>query len=132
MARYYEYVHHAGYGRDDHMADELIARAARQLGLATGSRIAQACGLASHSVPMGSCTVRMPAERGTAARMRAALRRARSELRGYVDCSISVDCLRVVVVRAGESHAGCLYTEASRLVERRDRRGWRVLSMDVV
>ncbi len=39
---HYIYAHRAGYGRDDHMADEIIARAARRLDLeGAGEYIAQ-------------------------------------------------------------------------------------------
>jgi hypothetical protein len=89
--KYYEYRHIPGYGRADHMADELIARAARQLGYTEAQGyIAAACGFASHPVPQGSCTVRLPVARGTAARMRGALRRARREFLRDPDCWIAV------------------------------------------
>lgn len=88
---YYEYLHQPGYGRDDHRADELIARAARILGLdGAHARVAASVGLVSHSVPMGSVFVRLPARRGTKARMVSALRSARAEIGHYVDTSIAV------------------------------------------
>lgn len=90
----YEYEHRAGYGRDDHMAEELIARAARQLGLDTSDRIAQCIGLASHPVPMGTSTVRLAAGRGVRQRMSRALRAAHEEIGHYVDVRIDVVRIR--------------------------------------
>jgi hypothetical protein len=92
---HYEYLHQPGYGRDDHRASELIARAARILGAgSTDAYVAQALGFAPHPVPMGSIAVRLPCERGTKARMIAALRAARREVGHYVDTSIAVVCVR--------------------------------------
>lgn len=92
---YYEYVHQPGYGRDDHRASELIARAARILGVGgAGAYVAQALGLASHPVPIGSPVVRLPCERGAKTRMVAALRAAHREIGHYVDTSIAVVCVR--------------------------------------
>lgn len=89
--RYYTYEHRPGWGRDDHLADEVIARAARQLGIAgTGSYIAQHLGLASHPCPNGTAEVRVAAVRGAKARMRGALRRARREFRRNPDCAIVI------------------------------------------
>ena len=93
MTPYYEYAHRAGYGRDDHRANELIARAARLLGLDTGMRVAQCIGLASHAVPMGGATVRLDGAKART-RMIRALREARTEIGYYVDVSIVVVCRR--------------------------------------
>lgn len=95
MATYYEYVHRAGYGRDDHMADEIIARAARHLGMDTDGYLAQAVGLASHAVPMDRARVRLRAERGVRARMQRALRDARREVLSR-DTLIEIVCVRTV------------------------------------
>lgn len=92
--RYYTFVHYPGYGREDHLADDLIARAVRQLGGDTSHLVAQHLGLLSHAVPTNSLEVRLPAQRGVAARMRGALRRARREYphRAYgPDCAVVVE-----------------------------------------
>lgn len=91
---YYEYIHRAGYGRDDHMADEIIARAARILGYAADGYIARAAGLASHPVPLGGVTVRLQADRGARQRMLSALRATRREVLSN-DCHISIVRMRV-------------------------------------
>lgn len=94
---YYELVHHAGYGRDDHLADEVIARAARILGLSgADGYIAAAAGFASHACPMEHAVVRLPVARGVAVRLRAAVRRAKREYLRRPDCCIAV-------VRTGEA-----------------------------
>lgn len=96
MKPYYTYVHRAGYGRDDHMAAELISRAARQLGLDTGDSIAQHVGLASHPVPLSSGEVRLASGPGVRAKMTRAMRVARAELVRRPDCVIEVQCHRLV------------------------------------
>lgn len=101
MQSYYTYRHRAGYGRDDHMADEIIARAARRLGGDTAGYIAQAVGLASHAVPMDSLRVSLPAAAGVRRRMERALRLASREVPRR-DCRI--DVVRVTVSR-GRDHA---------------------------
>lgn len=90
---HYRYRHQPGYGGHDHMADEIIARAARRLGLDTGAYITQAAGYAAHGVPMAHAVVRLPVGRGVQRRMADALRWARLE----VTCR---DC-RIVVVPCG-------------------------------
>lgn len=90
---YYTYIHRAGYGRDDHMADELIGRACRQLGGDAGSYIAEACGLASHSVPHSAPNVRVPPGKSVRRTMERALRRAREEMAGRIDVVIDVVCV---------------------------------------
>ena len=82
MSTYYTYVHLAGYSRVDHLAPELIARAARRLGLDTGSAIAAACGLVSHAVPSSCGEVRVSSSPTTRRRMLSALRAARGEFFG--------------------------------------------------
>ena len=116
----YEYQHRAGYGRDDHLADELIARAARQLGCDVDARIAAHAGFISHPCPIGAGTVRLPVERGTRARMEGALRRARNEFLHRPDCAVVVVCIR----RRRED--GMLVTE-----ERRGR-AWVPISVERV
>lgn len=91
---HYEYMHRAGYGPDDHRAAEVIARAARALGLSGAAHaVAQQSGFAPHPVGIGYC-VRMPACPGVRRTMEAALRRARREL-GRVDCRIDVVCVEI-------------------------------------
>lgn len=90
----YAYVHHAGYGRDDHMADELIARAIRQLGGDTGSAIAAHVGLASHPIPAPGVAVYLEGHENKR-RMVSAMRRAKREpgVRGCHDCCIAVEAV---------------------------------------
>ena len=89
---YYTYQHVPGWGRDDHMASEIIARAATHLGIGGASReVAAAAGLASHSAPH-VVEVRLPVERGVANRMRGALRRAKSEV---ARSQVRIDVLRL-------------------------------------
>ena len=102
MGNYYTYQHREGYGSDDHMADEIICRAARQLGIDTGTAIAAAVGLASHAVG-DSHRVEIPSGPGVAARMRSALRRARQEV-GRNDCCIEVVCMRYLRTDDGIAH----------------------------
>lgn len=94
---YYTYVHRAGYGRDDHMADELIARAIRALGVpGAEASIAAAVGLASHAVPMDGANVRIPAGPGVRVQMERALRSARREFARRPDLSVTVVCCRKI------------------------------------
>ncbi len=112
----YEYVHRPGYGRDDHMADEIIARAARILGLAgAGQYVQAATGMAPHPVPMGRARVSLPSGLGVRARMEAALREARTEV-VCRDCAIEV----VLVRRRRVEERGRTY----RVVEHRRGRDW--------
>lgn len=88
---YYTFRHFPGHGRDDHMADEIIARAARRLGLDTDARIRQHIGFASHSVPMGGIVISVPVARGAKARMLRALRAAKAEITAkYISCLVAV------------------------------------------
>lgn len=88
---HYTYRHRAGYGREDHLADELIARAIRQLGISgVEGTIAAHLGLTSHAVPVVGVNVVLPARRGVKARMLGALRRARREVGRYWDCAVTV------------------------------------------
>lgn len=90
MARY-QYVHRPGYGRDDHLAGEWIARAIRQLGISgTDAYISAAMGFASHPVPMDLPEFSLPAGRGVRQKMEAALRRAAREFQRRPDCYIVV------------------------------------------
>jgi hypothetical protein len=91
---YYEYQHVPGYGRDDYMAEEIIARAARRLGAVGADHyIAQAVGLASHPIPLGSVEVRVPGGPGVRRRMERALSAARREVR-HRDCLIEIVAYR--------------------------------------
>lgn len=126
---YYTYVHRAGYGRDDHMADEIIARSARQLGLDTGSAIAQHCGMASHSCPMPASEVRIPSAPGVRRRMLRAIRAAEREVLSH-DCLISVELRRtrrerVRSYRYVENGALVDVTEWRIVLEERRGREWR-------
>lgn len=113
---YYEYAHLAGYGREDHLADEVIARAARALGLdGADAYIAEAVGLASHAVG-NRALVRMPAGPGVRLRMERALRTARTEIRA--DCRIVVRCLREVRERADGER------DVHVIIERRSGTAW--------
>lgn len=78
----YEYEHVAGYSRLDHLAEEIIARAARHLGLAGDRDVARELGMVSRAVGGGSVRVSLPVARGTRQRMRGALRRAEAEMGG--------------------------------------------------
>lgn len=95
---YYEYRHYAGYGRHDHMADEIIARAAAYLGAdGAGEHLLRCVGLADHAVGDMGCTVRMPYAPGVRAQMERALRQAYGDMRRNHwarDCRIEVVCLR--------------------------------------
>lgn len=105
MTSYYEYVHRPGFGRADHLADEIIARAARHLGARGCDGYIAACvGLASHAAPMPGASVRLAAGPGVRRRMVAALRAAERELFGerYVDTWIVVECVRTRCYRRGE------------------------------
>lgn len=127
---YYEYHHAHGYGRDDHMADEIIARAARRLGEDTGRYIAQAAGLASHSVPMRSMSVRLPAGPGVRARMERALHEARQEV-ARRDCAISVVCSRCEVVYPDDDTGrGREYSVPTRIYEQRRGTRWVVVATE--
>jgi hypothetical protein len=89
---YYTIVHLPGWGRDDHMADEIILRAARRLSLASTADVARAAGLISSS----SCharELRVPRAAGAKARVLRALRAAFGEIRSN-DCRIAVACRR--------------------------------------
>lgn len=120
---HYEYVHQAGYGRDDHRADELIARAARILGLdGSHAYVAASVGLVSHAVPMGRAQVRLPAVRGARARMVSALRAARREIGHYVDTSIAVVCVRTRVVEGEDGRH--YWTRPTRVTEHRHGHTW--------
>jgi len=107
---YYHYHHAPGYGRDDHMAGEVIARAARQLGYDTDHLIAQHMGLAAHAVPIGSCDVRVPATLGVQGRVRRrmtrALARAYREFARRPDCTIYVALCRPPADRAAAELKG--------------------------
>jgi hypothetical protein len=109
---HYEYRHLAGHGRDDHMAGEIIARAARQLGMDSDGYIAAAAGLASHAVPLADPCVRLPSAPGVRMRMERALEAARREV-SRRDCWIFVACVRT-------------RTEDAQVVQRIDDYGRRV------
>ena len=95
MTTYYEYRHRPGYGRDDHMADEVIARAARRLGSGgCDDHIAASLGLVSHPVPLGGVEYRMPAAPGVRRRMERALSAAQQEFARRQDCWVYVACVR--------------------------------------
>jgi hypothetical protein len=64
MSNYYTFTHHAGYGRGDHLADEVIARALGAMGYDTGDRLLAATGFAAHSCPMPGIDVRIDAAPG--------------------------------------------------------------------
>jgi hypothetical protein len=95
MANYYEYKHREGYGSDDHMANEIIARAARQLGFEVDDQIAQCVGLANHSVPMTRFTVRSDDGPNVREKMERALRLAKNEVLRR-NCCIEVVCCREI------------------------------------
>lgn len=120
----YEYQHYAGYGRDDHMADEIIARAARHLGFdGAGEYVLAARGFVSHAVPMGSPVVSLPCCPGVRRRMLSALRKAMREVLSN-DCAISVVCRRERLVRSGaEWSRDTIVTE--------ERRGARWIIVDI-
>jgi hypothetical protein len=80
MSSYYTYVHRPGYGRDDHMAPEILARAAAILGLQGADHaVAQALGLEGHACPLGIPEIRISSGQGVRGRMAAALRQARRD-----------------------------------------------------
>lgn len=92
---YVTYRHREGFGRTDHLADEIIVRAARILGLCGDRPVAEAAGFASHAVGQ-THAVRL---RGADAkkRMRAALRAARAEMPCRTDCRIDVVGVTTVI-----------------------------------
>jgi hypothetical protein len=96
MSSYYTYEHCAGYSHDDHLADEVIARAAAYLGYDTGDVIAQHMGLASHPVPLPGIELRVPNESGAWRRMQAALANARRDVLPHcvVQARIDIACYR--------------------------------------
>lgn len=113
---YYTYESRPGYGRDDHMADEIIARAARRLGLAGAERfILQAAGFVSHAVGE-SAEVRIEGTPGTRRRMERALSAARREVM-RPDCRIVICCYRT---RWERDEDGALV----RVTERRRGNAW--------
>jgi hypothetical protein len=119
----YEYVHRRGYGGDDHLAEEVIARAARILGAQDAAeRVAQCVGLQSHAVPMAAGTYAIDAGPGVRARMERALRAAYSEMPCRVDCLIEVVC--VCVRRASRDE----YSYPTWLREERRGRHWVVVA----
>lgn len=105
----YEYEHRPGYGRHDHLADEVIARAAAYLGYDTGDVIAQHMGLASHPVPLPGIELRVPNESGAWHRMHAALARARRDVLPHcvVQARIGVVSYRMGPRRLVEPCAAC-------------------------
>ena len=133
MGSYYEYVHRPGYGRMDHLADEVVARAARRLGTSgTDEYIAACVGLASHTVPMAGVSVRLPSGPGVRRRMVAALRAAERETLGgrYVDTRIDIECVRTIRWRRGEHREW----PHDAVVERQVRRGraWVTEAVDII
>jgi hypothetical protein len=96
MAMYQmSYQHRAGYGRHDHLAQEVIARAMRRLGYDTEHLIAQHVGLAAHPCPLQAIKVRLIAKDAKeaariATQMRQAISAARCELPIRPDTRIDV------------------------------------------
>ncbi len=134
MNAYYEYSHAPGYGRDDHMADEIITRAAGYLGLnGAGDHLLACVGLTSHSVPMGTSTIQLPVARGTRRRMETALRKAFAFMREHKlarDTCIYVACRRSRRIKAGTIVGECLYTRPTVLHEIRHGATWVIESTE--
>jgi hypothetical protein len=90
--------HAAGYGRDDHLAGEVIARAARILGwVDADDYIMAAVGMGAHAVPQGNPQIRVPYSPAAKRAMERAIRDARHEFARRPDCSVSVRRLRTRV-----------------------------------
>lgn len=90
MSDYYVYNNKQGYGHTDHLAPEVIARAARLLGLAGADEaVLQHAGFASHAVGVSS-SVRLPYAKGVGKRMQKALDAAREEMPCRVSTCIEV------------------------------------------
>jgi hypothetical protein len=131
---YYTYVHWAGYGSDDHLADEWIARAARLLGVASDADVAEHVGMAAHAVHSGRGTVRVTHEPGVRARMTRALKTARAEFEHRPDCLVSVELERVTTqVHASGPHlSGRTWRRVTITRERRDPSGWKAISSETL
>lgn len=134
---YYCYVHRSGYGQHDHLAGEVIARAARRLGLDIGDRVAQCVGLASHAVPMVQATVQLAPVKGVRERMARALLSARAEMPIRVSCSIEIErrCEEEETLASGvyddpQTGERRAWRRVKRTVFRRVEREWIPVSTD--
>jgi len=119
---YYTYIHRAGYGRDDHRAPEIIARAALHLGLDGAEHaVLQSIGFASHACPLHVGEVRLPYAAGMRHKMVRALRLAFREAR-QPDCRVDVQYRRERLVEGVDGN--CYYASPTILIEKRQSRGW--------
>lgn len=95
---YYIYSHHPGYGRHDHMAPEIIARALSYLGHDNMNHmILASMGFLSHGCPLNVHDVKIPSRPGMRRKMERALRRAYAFMRERSwawDTYITVECYR--------------------------------------
>ena len=98
--RAYTYRHHPGRGSTDHLADEVIARAARILGLpGADAYVRQAAGYDAHAVPMPRPRVTLWGA-DARKRMEAALVEARAAMPCRVSCVIAVEEIDVRTMTA--------------------------------
>jgi hypothetical protein len=122
MSGYYEMVHRAGYGSDGHLAPEVIARAARHLGLVGDDEVHRHIGHAA-SPAEEARTVRLDVGPGIRARMVAALSAARGEFERRPGCCIEVVKRRVRLEQPDD-------WTTIRVVEERQGRRWVTLSRE--
>lgn len=94
MSEYYIYRHRPGHGSTDHLAPEVISRAARILGLAGAQEAVNRHAGFAPKTAGEAATVRLPKGRGVLERMRNALSEARDEMPCKVSLCIEVELRR--------------------------------------
>lgn len=94
MSEYYIYRHRPGRGSTDHLAPEVISRAARILGLAGAAEAVNRHAGFAPKAAGEAATVCLPKEKGTLERMRDALNEARDEMPCRVSLCIEVELRR--------------------------------------
>lgn len=86
------YRHHPGHGSTDHLAAEIIARAARILGLDGAEQaVRQTAGYAPAAVPMRAAVTLRGDGRSVRPAMTRAIRDARDEMPCRTSCCISIE-----------------------------------------